>query len=181
MIQIFLQRIKLTIFLFLLLNGLAGFSIYKLETMIQNKDKEIKEYLSELERKSRGSQNLKEALEQARNTKVIISGFEKYLFKSGNELNLITDLENIAQTNKVTQKIESSNLDKIVNNTIFLTLRISGTYTDTLNYLMDLENYDYFLQIKTLDFNPVYDLKNPESPEGARTDLRLTLNLYVNP
>lgn len=177
----FLQQIKIVIFLFLLLDGVIGYGIYKVETMIQTKDKEIKDYLQDLERKSRGSQNLKEALERVRNTKVTMSDYERYLFRSGDELSLITDLENIANKNKVTQKIENSNLDNITNNTIALSLRVYGTYNNALNYLMDLENYDYFLQIKSLDFNPIYDLKSPDNSANSSVDLRLTLNLYVNP
>lgn len=177
----FLKQLKLIIILLLLLDGLAGFGIYKVENMIKTKDQEIKNYLNELERKSRGSQNLKEALERVRSTKLTMSDYEQYLFHSGNELSLITDLENIANKNKIVQKIESSNLDNVTNNTIILSLRITGAYNSVLNYLMDLENYDYFLQIKSLDFNPIYDLKAPDNAANSSVDLRITLNLYVNP
>ncbi len=177
----FLQQMKVAIFLFILLDGMIGFGVYKVETMIQEKDKEIKDYLHELERKSRGSQNLKEALERVRNTKITMSDYSRFIFHGGNELTLITDLENIAIKNKVTQKIESSNLDNITDNMLTLGLRISGTYSHALNYLMDLENYNYFLQIKTLDFNPVYNLKDPNNAANSAVDLHLTLNLYVNP
>lgn len=177
----FLKQLKVVILLFVLLDGAIGFGVYKVEKMIQAKDQEIKNYLQELERKSRGSQNLKEALARVRSTKVTMSNYERFLFRSGNELDLITDLENIASKNNVTQKIESSNLDKINDNTITLNLRTSGSYKNILGYLADLENYDYFLQVTSLDFNPIYDLKNPENSSGAVTDLRVNLKLYVNP
>lgn len=177
----FLKQIKFIIFLFLLLDAVAAFGVYKIQAMIQTKDGEIKEYLQELERKSRGSQNLKEALNQVRNTKITMSDYTRFLFRPGNELTLITDLENIATKNKLTQKIESSNLDKITDNNITLTLRLSGNYSNILSYLADLENYNYFLQVNSLDFNPVYNLKSPDSAEGSSTELRLILNLYVNP
>ncbi|MDO9509809.1 MAG: hypothetical protein Q7J14_00810 [Candidatus Magasanikbacteria bacterium] len=177
----FLKNIKFLIFLFVALDIVVAFGIYEVEQMIQTKDTEIKEYLQELERKSRGSQNLKEALARVRNTKITMSDYNRYIFHSGNELNLITDLENIAIKNKINQKIESSNLDNITNNTVILTLRISGTYSNVLNLLADLENYNYFLQINSLDFNPVYSLKDPNNAEGSLVELRLILNLYVNP
>ncbi|HRY36705.1 MAG TPA: hypothetical protein P5230_02375 [Candidatus Magasanikbacteria bacterium] len=176
----FLKQLKVIILLFVLLDGAIGFGVYKVEKMIQAKDQEIKNYLQELERKSRGSQNLKEALARVRNTKATMNDYEKYLFRSGQELDLITDLENIAAKNKINQKIESSNLDKISDNTITLNLRASGSYKNILSYLADLENYDYFLQITSLDLNPVYDLKNPDNSVGALTDLRISLKLYVN-
>jgi len=176
-----LKQLKIAIFLFILLDGVLAFGVYKVETMIQAKDQEIKNYLQDLERKSRGSQNLKEALEQVRHTKITMSDYEKYIFRAGNELNLITDLENLAIKNKVVQKIESSNLDNISNNIITLTLRLNGTYSNILNYLADLENYNYFLQIYSLDLNPLYDLKDPENSANSQTDLRLNIKLYVNP
>lgn len=176
----FLTQTKFIILLFLLLNILVGFGIYKAQESIRTKDVEIKEFLSDLERKSRGSQNLKESLKNVRNTKITMLGYDKYIFKTGKELELITDLEKIATKNKITQKIESSNLDNITNNTIIMTLRINGSYVETLNYLIDLENYNYFLQINSLDFNPVYDLKDPNNFENSNVDLRLTLKLYVN-
>ena len=177
----FLQQIKIVIFLFLLLDGVIGYGIYKVETMIQTKDGEIKDYLQDLERKSRGSQNLKEALSRVRSTKITMSDYSKYIFRAGNELNLITDLEKIAAKNNVLQKIETSNLDKITNNIITISLRVDGTYTNVLGYLADLENYNYFLQINSLDFNPIYDLKDPNTSSGGSTNLRITLKLYVNP
>ncbi len=177
----FLKQTKFLIFLFLLLDVLIGYGIYTAENMIQTKDREIKEYLTDLERKSRGSQNLKESLENVRNTKITMSDYDKYIFRAGKELDLITDLENIAIKNNVTQKIETSNLDKITNNTITMTLRITGKYIKVLEYLTDLENYNYFLQINSLDFNPIYDLKNPDDSDNSLVDLRLNLKLYVNP
>ena len=177
----FLKNIKFLIFLFVVLDLVIAFGIYKVESMIETKDTEIKEYLQELERKSRGSQNLKEALARVRDTKITMSDYNRYIFHSGSELTLITDLENIAIKNKVTQKIESSNLDNITNNTVVLILRTSGTYGNVLNFLADLENYNYFLQINSLDFNPIYNLKDPNNAEGSTVELRLTLNLYVNP
>lgn len=176
----FLKQIKFFILLFVLIDGAIIFGIYKIEDMIRQKDKEIRVYIQEMEEKSRGSQNLKEVLNQVRHTKVTMSDYRQYLFSPGKELDLITDLEQIAIKNNAVLKIESSNLDKITNNTITLALRFSGKYTDTLSCLADLENYDYFLQITSLDFNPIYDLTNPTSAENAKTDLRLNLKLYVN-
>jgi hypothetical protein len=176
----FLQQIKMIILLFILIDGVVALGVYKVETMIQTKDGEIKDYLQELEKKSRGSQNLKESLEHVRSTKITMSDYNKYLFHGGNELALITDLENIANKNKVAQKIESSNLDNVTDNVITINLNVSGTYSHTLNYLMDLENYNYFLQIRTLDFNPIFDLTDSNNAASSTVDLRLTLNLYVN-
>ncbi len=177
----FLKQIKLLIFLFILLDGIVAFGVFKMETMIRAKDKEIRNYIQEMEEKSRGSQNLKEVLDQVRYTKVTMSDYKQYLFSPGKELDLITDLEKIAIKNQSALKIESSNLDKITNNTIVMSLRFTGKYPDVLKCLADLENYNYFLQITSLDFNPIYDLANPESSENSKSDLRLSIKLYVNP
>jgi transcriptional regulator of heat shock response len=162
------------------MDAAIGFGIYKMEDMIKNKDREIRDYIKEMEEKSRGSQNLKEVLTQVRQTKATMSDYERFLFRPGKELDLITDLEKIAVKNKTSLKIESSNLDKITNNVISLALRFTGNYGDVLRSLADLENYDYFLQITSIDFNPIYDLKEPESAQNAKVDLRLTFKLYVN-
>ncbi|HNU96274.1 MAG TPA: hypothetical protein PKH95_02610 [Candidatus Magasanikbacteria bacterium] len=176
----FLKQIKFLILLFILLDVAIGFGVYRMEKMIKAKDGEIRDYIKDMEEKSRGSQNLKEVLDQVRQTKVTMSDYERFLFRSGKELDLITDLEKIAIKNKTILKIESSNLDNITNNVISLALRFTGNYGDVLKSLADLENYDYFLQITSLDFNPIYDLKEPESAQNAKASLRLTFKLYVN-
>lgn len=176
----FLKQIKVLILLFIILDGAIIFGIYKTENMIRIKDGEIRKYIQEMEEKSRGSQNLREVLDQVRHTKITMSDYAQYLFSPGKELDLITDLEQIAAKNNSSLKIESSNLDKITNNTIIMNLRLNGSYPNILKCLADLENYNYFLQITSLDFNPIYDLVNPGSSENSKTDLRLSIKLYVN-
>lgn len=103
--------------------------------------------------------------------------FYPFLFKSGDELKLITYLENLALKHDLTQSISGSNLNAISNNRVSIALNLNGSYTDILKYLSELEMSDYFINVERLQITPVF-------PKGsdvlAGVNLNLTLSLYVN-
>lgn len=104
--------------------------------------------------------------------------FGKYIFKAGDELQLITFLENLAATHKLTQTVADSSLNQIGSDqTASISLSLSGSYQDILNYTSDLEASDYFLNIEQIQIKPVFN-KNGELSELV--NLELTAKLYVN-
>ena len=129
-----------------------------------------------LERKYESVANLKRSAKKIDELNDETLYFGQYLFRRGDELKLITALENLAVKNKVTQKIESSNLDKITGSRLTLTLALSGPYTQVLNYINQLEKINYFVIIEGLQLSPASTLTGPTNSVNAR----LNLSLYVS-
>lgn len=137
----------------------------------------IKQFVASSENKSFRTEELRAALDKIRKTRQEVEGYDNYLFKSGEELTLIRDLEGIADKNKVSLQIVNSNLDQIVNNKINLNLLVSGHYRNAINYLLDLETHSYFLSIESVDLTPSVSpaLYSPEST----VRLNIVLSIYA--
>ncbi|KKP59538.1 MAG: hypothetical protein UR53_C0001G0038 [Candidatus Magasanikbacteria bacterium GW2011_GWC2_34_16] len=131
-----------------------------------------------LEKKYEKTIRLRTSVEDIQNIKQATTDYPQYIFNTGNELKLITTFENLAQKNKVDQKIENSNLDRITNQRITLNLNINGSYNNILNYLADLENLNYFIIVEQLQMSPLVDRFNPTST--TTVNLHLNLSLYAS-
>lgn len=131
---------------------------------------------SYLEKKYENVIHLRSAVKNITAVKETVASFTGHIFHAGEELKLITELENIAARNHVTQKIDSSNIDKITDNRISIGLSASGNYRDLLRYLADLEQSPYFLNIEDLIFSPAGE----RAGDPASAGLRLNINLYVS-
>lgn len=135
---------------------------------------ELREYL---EKRSNRSSRVHLSLQQIAKIKSEVELFPNYLFKKGEELNLITTLESIAAKNHLTQKIENSNFDNITNNTIDLSLATAGNYANSIAYLNDLEKLKYFINLQRLELMPSASRANEKNNE---INMRLNLSLYAN-
>jgi Tfp pilus assembly protein PilO len=101
----------------------------------------------------------------------------KHLFRKGEELKLITYLEEMALKNNLTQTINNSNIDKITDNKVVFSLNLTGDYDNIIKYLVDLESSEYLLNIEQLQLTPRFD-RSGQNTEDA--NLYLTLGLYVS-
>ncbi len=107
-----------------------------------------------------------------------MADFYPFLFKSGDELRLITFLESLSAKHNITQTIGNSSLDKIGATRIAgISMNLNGNYTDILKYLAELEASDYFIYANQLQFTPAYTRNGEITPA---TGLSLTIELYVN-
>lgn len=141
-----------------------------------NRDSE--NLLRYLETKYENAKNLRSSLNKAREIKEEVLSFEKRIFRKGDELKLITDLEDIANKNRLSLKIESSNIDNIVGQHVEMSLLVGGNYHNALRYLADLENSDYFININKIYFTPLFDKASGSA--GQNANLRVSITLYVN-
>ena len=124
-------------------------------------------------------ENLRADLSLAKQVKGQVAGYNDFLFPPGHELDLITDMENLAAKNNVTQKIVGSNLDNYTDGKVAISVNVSGAYSDTLKYIHDLENYKYFIAIQHIDFEP--SAVNTTSTGPFPASALLQLSLYANP
>lgn len=145
-------------------------------TRLNNETSTLKDYL---ERKYETTAHLRSSIKQIEEIKLAVNEYPKYLFKPGDELALITTLENLASKNKVTQKIENSNLDQKASDLIKVSLSINGTYENTLQYLSDLEKINYFTNIEKIQLTSA-GVKPGENASSTPTNMYLNFSLYVN-
>ncbi len=107
-----------------------------------------------------------------------ISKFDPFLFKSGDELKLITFLENLSAKHNVAQTISNSTLDKVTSGRVAnISMGLSGTYSNILKYIAELETSDYFIYINQMQISSSFTKSGEPTPT---TNLNLTIELYVN-
>ncbi|MBI2038136.1 MAG: hypothetical protein HYT15_04415 [Candidatus Magasanikbacteria bacterium] len=130
-----------------------------------------------LEQKYQESLNSRITRKKLSEIKEATADFDRFIFKPGEELELITFLETSAAKHDVVQTITASNLDQISNNRLAtISINLKGNYYDILNYITDLETSDYFINIDQLQITPVF------SKEGQVTqtaNLNISTELYV--
>lgn len=131
-----------------------------------------------LEKRLQRATNIRATIEKIPKIKADSEVAARHLFTAGRELELITTLENLATKHTVTQTIRSSNLDQSSTSYVTLSLAITGTYRDTVQYLAGLEGLPYFITIRQLEFSP-RPARGGEK-EGATVQMNLELTLYVN-
>ncbi|MBU0546253.1 type 4a pilus biogenesis protein PilO [Patescibacteria group bacterium] len=146
---------------------------------IRSLNKETDKTLAYLEQRSQNVQNLRVSLQQAEKIQQEVAEYEKTIFKQGDELSLITLLEDIAQKNDIILKIENSNIDdKKIYKYLLVSFTINGAYRDILNYVNDLENQRYFININNINVAATADRTANASPGGAVANINISL--YVN-
>ena len=97
------------------------------------------------------------------------------VIRSGDELTLITALEELANKNGVVQKIEYS-ASALKKNTLGINISLEGPYENLLRYLNDFERSRYFLHISNFQLAPV--LTNEKVSGSSR--MIINAIFYVN-
>jgi Tfp pilus assembly protein PilO len=131
--------------------------------------------LEENYQQSLNSRITRKKLEEIRGA---VSNFDNFIFKSGDELKLITFLESTAAKHNVTQSINSSNLDKIGPSHIAaISLNLKGDYHNILEYIADLETANYFINIEQLQLTPEF---TKEGEPSSIVNLNIATETYVS-
>ena len=131
-----------------------------------------------MEQKYEQSLRLRVTRKKLEEIKQSTADFYPFLFRAGDELKLITYLENLSAKHNIVQTINNSTLDNVSSNRIAsVAMSLSGNYNDVLKYLAELETSDYFIYINPLRASPVYAKNGEATPT---TNLSLTIELYVN-
>ena len=140
-----------------------------------NESYNLRKFLEEKYEQSLRSHIAGKKLEEVKNSAV---NFYPFLFKLGNELKLITFLEDLSAKYNITQTITNSTLDQIsTSRAVNISMNLSGGYKDTLKYIADLEASDYFINIEQMQLTPTFGRNGEYAPT---TNLSITIELYVN-
>ncbi|MDD2758485.1 MAG: hypothetical protein PHD72_03905 [Patescibacteria group bacterium] len=175
----FKTKVIVVIIIFATLNAIMAIGAIFMTNRINTSSREINATLKTLDRKIITTENLREALALFKQTSEQVEKYNQYFYRPGNEINLITDLEDIAAKNKVTQNIANTNFDNLVNSRINFTVTASGPLINLFKYIADLENYKYFLSLEKISLTPVGTI---DATAGATmpANLSLNLSLYVH-
>ncbi len=143
---------------------------------IKKLDQETSTLRQYLEKKYENTKTLRTSKEKIEEIQSIVSTYPDDLFYHGDELKLITSLERLAANNRVEQKIDNSNLDKI-GEAVNLSLTVNGDYKNVLQYLSSLEKEKYYFTITNLQ---IVSATSPQNNNPNATIMNLDLTLYVN-
>lgn len=143
---------------------------------IQNLEHETAGLREYLEKKYENTKTIRTSKKKIEEIELVVAKYPDYLFYYGDELKLITFLENLANSNQVTQKIDNSNLDKL-GDAVTLSLTVNGDYQNILKYLSALEKGNYYFVITNLQFASAF---SPQNNNPNATIMNLDLILYVN-
>lgn len=142
---------------------------------IQQANRQVYELRLYLEKKYERSVHARAAIKQIEQIKVSMVGLEKYLYHRGDELKLITLLEDLSNRHHVTQKIVASNLDAPSNQRVSMNLNLIGSYRNILEYLQSLEKADYFISVNRLYLSSFVERGNPTADPQTSLDIEFTL------
>ena len=144
---------------------------------IHQANRQVYELRLYLEKKHSRSVNARTAIKQVEAIKDSMAGLEKFLYRRGDELRLITLLEDLSNRHHILQKIIASNLDTPSNHRVSMTLNLTGSYLNILEYLQSLEKADYFISINRLHLSSFVD-RNKQNAD-PQTSLDIEFSLYV--
>lgn len=147
---------------------------------------EVTETEKQLQVLQKSGQNKKEAEQNYDLIKKDISTLETIIPQRGQELSLITALEEMANQNNLQQKMNiylsddksaknpPGNIQTTDKNLLPFQLAIDGNLINFLNYLNDWEKLNYYLNITSIKINqsqtPVVNFLEAETPSTSATD-----------
>ncbi|EKD42950.1 MAG: hypothetical protein ACD_72C00526G0003 [uncultured bacterium] len=153
------------------------FIIWPTVKYIRTLDKDTSNLKEYLQKRYDSTHNLKVSKKRIEEIKTEVEKYDEFLFFKGEELKLIGLLEDLSVSNRVIQKINSSDLGKNSSNLIHISLTVSGNYNHLLKYLSDLEKIKYFVNIQRLQISPG---SSPQNQDADLTIMNLDLLLYAN-
>lgn len=129
----------------------------------------------ELDKIYQEGKGLKTALTQYQEVKPKLTILRNVYVKRGDELKIITALENLADRQNIRQEIKTSATEK-TSSTLPLQLQATGSFSNIISYLTSLEALDYYLNTTTLRLS----LASSNLGENLNGNSRLTALLITN-
>ena len=157
---------------------IVGGLIWPLVRSIEKIAADTQAHKNSLQTRSGGPLTLRAAIKKASQAREYLSSQNYRLFKKGDELQLITTLEQIAAAAHVTAAITQSNLDTPARTENTIVLTVSGSYANILAYLDRLENSPYFIIIERLILTPSGNAA--ASAAAPDVEAALVISVYVS-
>lgn len=153
---------------------------------IKNVRAEILNQKQTMENKALRETNARNLSEKLAVIEPELEKFDQIFINANRELEFITTLENVAARNNIGQKIAlniPSEKSGQSYRKIPLEITAQGNFYDLMRYANDLENLNYYINIKTLDLsrNPGLARFNPSGEiniSGQTLNLKLSADTY---
>lgn len=139
----------------------------------------------DLEKKYIKGQSLRQLTENLNKIEPKLELLDQIFINKNRELEFITSLENEANKNQVSQKINLSAPQKAENQNFQKTnlqLFTKGDFIKQLQYLMDLEGLSYYINVKILELSPAGDgekIKTSGQDIASTSSTANNLNMYI--
>jgi len=140
----------------------------------------------DLEKKYIKGQSLRQLTENLSKIELKLELLDQIFINKNRELEFITSLENEANKNQVSQKINLSAPQKAENQNFqktSLQLFTKGGFVKQLQYLLNLEHLSYYINVKLLELSPAADGEQAKTdnqkfpPSSSETN---SLNMYID-
>ena len=121
---------------------------------IRESDEEIYNQKEKLAQLLQGGQSVVENQKNLKMVEAEINRIKIVWLGIGDELKFITDLEEAAENNNLKQTINFNNNDyndKVSVKMIPITLYVEGELENIMNYINDLESFDYYININKVE------------------------------
>jgi len=127
---------------------------------LKNIHNELKNEANELELKYTAGQDLNRSSDDYQEINDSLPSYESLFIKQGNELSLVTKLEELADINRIDQKLDLGvNKNVISENIISVPFNFSlkGDFNDFMQYLKTLRQLTYNLTIQNIELKQTED------------------------
>lgn len=176
------NKLLLQVVLILIINIILLYFSFMTVSGIKNLRNQILDIKIDLENKITRERNMNSLNEKLRTIEPELTKINQIFINQNREIEFITALENLAENNKIEQKI-NINLDNREKGEIFdkvaINLESSGSFQNILNYLSALESLNYYLIIESISFQSNKNLDNiAKSTEPSKGNISVTLNGY---
>ncbi|MBU0722272.1 hypothetical protein KKA93_02340 [Patescibacteria group bacterium] len=161
---------------FVIILSLVYFIIIPTIREIKDISGAIEAQREDLEKKYIKSQKIRQLAQNLKEIKPKLELLDQIFINKNRELEFITSLENEANKNQISQKINLSAPQQVENKNFQKTnlqLLTKGGFIKQLRYLMNLENLSYYINVKLLELFPASD------NEQAKADSQRVLPAHI--
>lgn len=152
---------------------------------IEDMGKSIEAQREDLEKKYIKGQSLRQLTENLAKIEPKLEQLDQIFINKNRELEFITSLENEANKNQVSQKINLNAPEKVENDNFQKTdlqLITNGSFIKQMQYLMSLENLRYYINVKLLELSLTSDNEKLKANNQGISPTAETnkLNMYID-
>lgn len=173
------KSMVLKLFIIIVINIILATGALFIYTKTDDLHTELNNEINNIDSNSLNIKKLRDNLSFVKELTNETEKYDSYLFLSGNELDLIIDLEELAIKNHVSLSIKGFDLNQQIAGMIKMKLIISGKYVDVLEYLTALENYYYFIIINDLEMTSSR-YASYDDASSFIANMKLNISIYAH-
>ena len=149
---------------------------------IKSLNQSIEDQQTQLEQLYQKGRNVKKTLEQYREVKPAVTSLDSIYVKRGDELKLITTLEQTAKSQGITQDInQASGSNQAQGDKLQLQLQVTGSLHQLIAYLTALEALDYYVNIDLVRIGTAPTTSKQPLTSGSKLSAVFLATSYFKP